>query len=308
MCSCSTIREDFSDCPRFFLKYDYYLENDKFTEADFVEAIDFVEIYIFDTQLKFITSIKIDDKQMIGGKYINVPAYYIGKTMVAYAREMRGSYDIPVLNVGDHIDLLTVQLRTKVNEKGENVSDLELADLFYGGREVMTFQDGDGRTQIVNFTRNDKKVNISLSDLVEGDVSKYEVKITAKNGLYSSDNSIMSNSPKITYMLYNSEESRTGDLVDEAVERFHTLRLKKRYESDVKLTIQNKESGEFILFGEDKELLLVKYLLKSKPLHMNDQEYLDRAYMWDISISLKSDLALSITVNDWITWFNNSDL
>lgn len=301
---CSTIDEDISGCITLTLEYDYYLEGVDLEDTEFIELVDYIQLYIFDRDLRFLELIEVPTSTVLGGHLITVPISYIGNTMVAWAREMRGSYHIPTLKVGDHIDLLTLTLKTQ-----NNTSSKELANIFHGGRELMTFS-GANNTHKMKFMHKDKQLNISLTDNTGAKtaVSLYDIKLTASNGCYYSDNSIVPNSPMITYTPTNVAKSRA----DVSVANIHTLRLKKKYSDDVKLTIINKATGKPITFLGADHLKLVDYLLNNKPADMDDQEYLDRVSDWDISFNttIKDGLhiAVSITINDWTVWFNNTDL
>ena len=306
---CSTIDEDFTDCITLDLKYEYHMESVDFTEIEFLESVDYVELYIFDKELKLTEHIRVPSTSIEGGHLITVPLSYVGNTMVTWAREMLGSYDITPLKLGDSIDLLRLTLKRENNH-----SSKELGDLFYGGREVMQFA-GVNQTHTINFMRKDKRIHISLNG--KANITDYAVKLTAQNGTYASDNSIVANTPTITYLPTNQAEWKTkakttATAADSAkpTANIHTLRLLKSQSEDVKLTIINQETGLPIRFAGKDYLKLIEYLLLSKPSGMDDQEYLDRNSAWDISFDIdrSTNIALSITINAWTMWFNSTDL
>jgi len=293
-------KEDLSDCSfQLQLNYDYNMED------NVVSTIDFVDLYIFDQHDKFVESMRVDASELVGGYQIDVPTYYRDQTLVVWAREMLGSYHIPSLEVGDDIEMLTLKLIAE-----GDVSSVELANLLHGGSEVMTFS--QGRTHTINFTRTNKVINLALTgsnnEAIELE-GAYDVKITACNGHYSSDHSIIPDSPIISYRPTNYTSARSSK-TSHKVANLHTLRLTERYIDDVKLSIFNKESGSFVTFEGTEELKLVEYLLKTKPEGVSAQEYLDRKSIWDISFSISSDknIALSITINGWVLRFNSTDL
>ena len=76
------------------------------------------------------------------------------------------------------------------------------------------------------------------------------------------------------------------------------------------MSILNKQTGEIVSIGGEKEIDIVAYFLKRDPDAMEDQEYLDRRYIWDVSVNFdkKSYIALSIAINGWTTWFQPSDI
>ncbi len=302
---CSTIDEDANKCLFMTLKYEYHMGTTEVTEADFLGLIDYVDLYIFDESLRLIDQIRVGSPNIIDGHLITLPASYLGKTMVAWAREMRGSYTISPVKIGDHIDLLTLKLNAS-----NHCSSRELADLFYGGRQVIALYD-DNLEYVVNFLRNDKRINLSMLAREDEslDMSLYDVKITAHNGHYGSDNKIIPDSPMITYSPMVSTTTRAGSASCEVV-NMHTLRLKRSYINDVLLTITDKQTGSPIQFDGEPSLKLVEFILKSKPSSMGEQEYLDREEKWDVEFALSNDkqMAVSVTINGWTTWLTNTDL
>jgi hypothetical protein len=276
------------------------------------EVIDFVDLYVFDKQDQFIELKQVDIPTMSENYKIDVPQYYKGKTLVVWAGERRGSYTTPKLNAGDNIDLLTLELITK-----DNISTQKLANLFHGGREIMTF-DNINKAHSIYLTRTDNMIDLSLKNEqnkgieIEG---KYDIKLTAGNGRYSNDHTIIPNSPSITYMptnyvLNTKQETKT----ETKRAHLHTLRLHELYNKEVKLTIYNRELEQYITFGGEQELKLIEYLLKTKPNEISNQAYLDNKSKWDISFTIdkdtseNKDIALSITINGWVISFNNIEL
>lgn len=304
--SCSTITEDFSNCKELDLKFKYHIDKFGFAEIDFIESVDSVYLYIFDEQLEFLTFITLSTSQIADNTFkVTVPISYIGNTMIAVAREMLGSYDVPMMKVGDHIDLLTLKL--KIDDSF--VNSTKLADLFHGGKVVMDFADDGGTTQIIHFKSTSKQIKLKLFDTDGTNLSYlYDVKLTARNGYYLCDNSFMPNSPMITYMPWN--QLRDSRSVDSFLD-IRTLRMKERYKDDVLLTIVDRNTGAPVEFSKVPYLKLIDYLLDAGiPRGMTNQEYLDAEHLWELSISImkNSNLAVSITVDDWTMWFDNTEL
>ena len=303
LCSCT--KEDLTKCSlQLRLKYDYSMED------ELIDLIDFVDLYVFDKQDKFVELLRVDARDIIDGHKINVPYHYKDKVLVVWAREMKENYITPELKVGDDIELLTLKLITD-----NNISSKRLAHLFHGGKEIMNFEN-ETQTHTINFTRTNNAINLSLKDANNQPIEisgKYDIKLTACNAHYSNDHNIIPNSPEITYTPTNEAvikaQSKTQNIAN-----LHTLRLQPIYSDDVKLTVYNREQEQYVTFGNEQELKLIEYLLKTKPSGVSDQEYLDNKSNWDISFlvsedeSEDKDIALSITINGWTIWFHNTDL
>ena len=300
----SCTKEDLKECSlQLQLKYDYSMED---------EVMNFVDLYVFDKQDKFIELLQVDLPKFTDNYKIAVPHYYKDKTLVVWAGETRESYSTSPLQVGDAMDSLMLKHVTI-----DNTSTQKLSNLFHGGEELMTF-DGVNHTHTIDFTRTDNRINLSLQDAnnknmeIEG---KYDVKLTACNAVYSSDHMIASNSPRITYLPTNyastpKRETRTK----QTSAHLHTLRLHELYREDVKLTIYNTEQQQYITFGGEPELKLIEYLLQTTPNETSAQAYLDNKSEWNISFAVAEDapgdkdIALNITINGWVIWFNDIEL
>ncbi len=304
----SCIKEDLTKCSlQLRLKYDCDMEDEV---IELIDLIDFVDLYVFDKQNKFVELLRVDAKEIIDGHTIKVPYYYKDKVLVVWASEVNDNYITPELKVGYDIELLTLKLITD-----NDISSKRLANLFHGGKEIMNFEN-DTQTHTINFTCTNNAINISLKDSNNKPIEisgKYDIKLTACNSHYSSDHNIIANSPEITYIPASNPvvKAQSGT---QNIANLHTLRLQSIYSDDVKLTIYNREQGQNITFGNEQELKLIDYLLKTKPSGISAQEYLDNKSNWDISFSVSEDkdtdkdIALSITINGWKIWFHSTDL
>jgi hypothetical protein len=80
------------------------------------------------------------------------------------------------------------------------------------------------------------------------------------------------------------------------------------------LTIYNTEQQQYITFGGEPELKLIEYLLQTTPNETSAQAYLDNKSEWNISFAVAEDapgdkdIALNITINGWVIWFNDIEL
>jgi hypothetical protein len=276
-------------------------------DEDIVDIVDFIHLYVFDDQDQFVELLSVDASALIDGYKIAVPDYYKNKTLVVWAHELDSNYHLPVLQVGDAMSLLTLQLATT-----DNISSKKLANLLYGGKEIMTFGDGN-ELHTIDFIRTDNSINVTLKDSKEENLSlegSYAIELTACNAHYSTDHNIIANSPKMTYLPTNyvSSRSRSGKA---KTANLHTLRLQTAYNNDVKLKIYNTKQAQYITFDGSEELLLIDYLLKTKPADISAQSYLDNKSTWDLSFAVSDEdpnMALNITINGWTIWFNSTEL
>lgn len=303
LCRCNNIKEDFEICKELVVVYQYNMPSVGFTEIDFIETIDYVYIYVFDKDLKLFDQLTISSAQFKDNVKITVPESYLGNTLVAMAHETHNSYDVPVMKVGDSIDKLTLRLKTTAN----NISTTRLADLFHSGEKVMTFEDGEGTKQKIPVYSTTKQINLKLTNASNTNITtRYDVELIAGNGYYGYDYSIVPDNPMITYQPYNKIL-----ITDEnPVFNLRTLRFVEEYRDEVILTVVERATGRSITFGDTQELKLIDYLLKTTPLGMSNQEYLDVEHSWDLSMTVSTDInsVISITIDDWTTWFNNVEL
>jgi hypothetical protein len=306
--SCS-IKEDISDCRYLLINYDYHLEEEEMTDADFTKEIDYIKVYIFDKNRKFLNLMLVKSQLLEHyGYVINVPESYNGNTMVAWAHENNECYDTPSMNVGDDISKLTLRLKTDLDASGKesNINTKEIANLFYGGEELIRFTE-NGNAHVINFMRMNKVMNI---DLISGkndiDVEKYDIYLTAKNGHYLTNNDIVPTSEIITYKPINQVVATRSDHTNRA--EVHSLRL--LYNTPATLKIINKETGKPVTFAGAEELDIIEHILHLKPTGMSAQEYLDKQSDWAITFDIDDvkNSALSIKIHDWIKWFDGGSM
>lgn len=296
--ACDVLHDDLSGCDLYLkFRYDYNLDN----EDRFAEQVEEVKIFVFDESGAFLGQFGESGGALKQDGYrMRIPYELKGCRAVVWAGKTDRFYSLPVLAVGDPMERLTLEYGPE-----NDVSDKRLDPLWHAGPVTMEFPEDGGTVQTVSLVRNTNDVAVGLTrgDAPVG-VSDFVIEITGANGAYDYKNAFAGNPRRITYR--PCPETTTGETA-----RLHTMRFVKG--SDVSLAVRSVSSGRAIDIGGNTEIDLIEYLLKSKPDGMNDQEYLDRQYEWDVDIRLgdKSDngyLALSITINGWTYWFHPIDM
>ncbi|WP_444106254.1 FimB/Mfa2 family fimbrial subunit [Bacteroides sp.] len=298
---CDVLHDDLDQCDLFLkFRYDYNMANKDW----FAEQVEEVKVFVFDTQGKYIQaftekghSLKSPDYRML------IPYRLKGCTAVVWAGKTDKFYLLPAMIAGDPINKLTLKY-----EPENNRSNNHLDALWHSGPLLMFSSESINNTEMVSLVRNTNDITIGITRGNNPvDVSKYDIQLIAANSFYDYKNNINESNKNITYYPCSEEEEHKTTLQT----RLHTLRLVK--EADMAFSITDKASGKAIDIGGKATINLIDYLLMSKPEMMDDQEYLDRRYQWDINIRIGDKeengyIALSITINNWTYWFQPTDI
>lgn len=296
--SCDMLHDNMDDCQSSIkFRYDYNM-----LSADaFHSQVDKVEVFFFDKEGKFITSQTESGDALKSPTYkMDVPYSLNGCTAITWAGQ-HDSYEIPELipNVSTQKDLLL-----KMKRDANQVSSAKLESLWHGQKITLT-----GGAKEIGLVRNTNNVRIILKNVSDEETpvsaDRFEFKITADNGYYKYDNSLL-NDDRITYLPFY----QTGDSQEGVIAEINTMRLMDN--KDVRLSIYDKESKTY-LFGGTESINLIYYLLKTKKeayASMPNQEFLDRQFEWDLTFFYTSGtfVALKVVINGWTFWMHDIDM
>lgn len=284
--SCDAIYDDLSDCHMYIrFKYDYNMDKtDKFAEQ-----CDKVEVFLFDADGVLVRTITDSGENLKKAGYrIEIPIHSGDYTVMAWVGR-KDSYDLTDMTVGTSTkDDLILRLRSTAN-----THDGELEPLWSGTPVDFTYTGSSHHTETIDLVKNTNRVNLQVD--MDADL---EVKITGANGSYLYDNGF-ADTQTIAYLPF-STTTATG----QSGFSFSSLRFVEGH--DVRLSVIDKTTGKSLLPAGDWDL--IAYLLKTKPEGMTDQEYLDRQDTWNIALHIDGYIAMSIEINGWVVWTQDSEL
>lgn len=291
--SCHVLHEDMSDCDLFLkFRYDYNLSYEDW----FSQQVEEVKVFIFDKEGKFVEALGQTAPTISSPDYkMKIPYQYKGYSAIVWAGKTDRDYVLSELKIGDPMEKLFLNYTP-----GDNISSHHIASLWHSGPDRMTFPDAGGTEQTVSLIRNTNDFYISLyASGTTIPVSGYDITIKGANGSYCHENSFPPGIPDITYRPANDQQQTAN---------VYTIRLVEG--NLLQISAKEKKSGKYILIDGKREADLIELLLKAKPGQMGNQEYLDRRYIWDISLNYNKDtyMAIYITINGWTHWFHGTDL
>ena len=298
---CDVLHDDLSQCDLFLrFRYDYNMANEDW----FTEQVEEVKIFVFDAKGRYLQTLTENGEALKRPDYrMPVPYRMKGCTAIVWAGKTDKFYSLPVMTAGDPVDKLTLKY-----EPENNISSNHLDALWHSGPLQMFSPEGISNTETVSLLRNTNDITLSITR-GDGltDMSKYDIKLVGANGSYDHKNNFGDINKDIIY--YPCSEENDAKTPFKA--QLHTLRFVKG--SNMSFSITEKSSGKSIDIGGQAVINLIDYLLKSKPDTMSEQEYLDRRYQWDINIRIGDEeengyIALCITINNWIYWFQPTDI
>lgn len=299
---CDVLHDDLSQCDLFLrFRYDYNMANEDW----FTEQVEEVKVFVFDAKGRYLQTLAESGAALKRPDYrMPVPYRLKGCTAIVWAGKTDKFYSLPMMAAGDPVDKLTLKY-----EPENNISSNHLDALWHSGPMQMFSPESISNTETVGLLRNTNDITLRFTR-GDGltDISKYDIKLVGANGSYDHKNNVSESSKNILYhpCSVEEEDSKTAQQT-----RLHTLRFIKG--TDMTFSIIEKTSGKTIDIGGKATINLIDYLLMSKPEMMDDQEYLDRRYEWNINIRIGDKeengyIALSITINNWIYWFQPTDI
>lgn len=316
--SCDTVWDDDDDCPteyRVKFEYDYNM-----LHADaFASQVHSVTLYAFDADGKLVL------QQTEQGDALADPNYTMALDvnpgnyqLIAWAGLQDGdAFTVPQLTEGvSTLNELTCRInRYPYTLHGEQVDSVGyLQPLWHGSADTRTTSRA-GRAELITvpLVKNTNTLRIILQQIAAGpvDASQFEFTVTDENGLMLHDNSLDPNDGALTYMPYyqaqgsaDIEGTASEDQLNMAVAELSTGRLMA--DSDVRLTISNRQTGETVL-----SIPLIDYLELCKTVANYDmplQEYLDREDTYTMTFFLDTNNAwinTQVIINNWIVRYND---
>ena len=309
--SCDTVWDDDDNCPteyRVKFEYDYNM-----LHADaFASQVHSVTLYAFDADGKLVLQQTEQGEALADPNYTMpldiAPGNY---RLIAWA----GLQDGDAFTVPQDIAALD-QLTCRINRytrtlHGESIDSVGyLQPLWHGSAETGTNPSGIVTVPLV---KNTNTLRIILQQIAAGpvDASLFDFTVTDENGLMAYDNSLVPNDGTLTYMPYyqaqgsaDIEGTPSADQINMAVAELSTGRLMA--DSDVRLTISNRQTGETVL-----SIPLINYLEVCRTVANYDmplQEYLDREDTYTMTFFLDTNNAwinTQVIINDWIVRYND---
>lgn len=291
---CGTVWEELQGCRVYVdFRYDYNMQGENL----FAAQCNNVEIFVFDAGGVLCYRHAQRGAALAGSGYrMPVPVDYGDYTIVAWGGHS-DSYELQDAMLGvSTLDELT--LRLKVGADNSHAAELE--PLWHGIQHFAYTGDIE-RVVTVPLVKNTNTISLKLVNTTphpDMPAEHVAVTLTAANGGYGFDNSLLDNEP-VAYLPY-----------DGSAFRISTLRLME--DAEVRLSVTDVNNGSSLLPGSG-ELDLIGHLLKTCPGTMLRQEYLDREDQWNIEIGYTRDpvkgfLVVLIKINDWVVWTQGTDL
>lgn len=280
-------QENLSECDLYLrFRYDYNMESQDL----FASQVGRVKVYLFDNDGKYHSTIsQSGDPLKNNDFFIHIPYEHRDHTIVVWADSTNNSYDLTDMTSGNQIDLLLLHYKPS-----QLLGNQKIDNLWHSGPTKLKFDEDYNTQQTVSLLKNSNDFYIRLVDASATPITA-AVKITASNGSYNYQNEYLTTNLPITYTPHKYENGTS---------EIRTLRL---LESDLTSLSITDQAGQPITIGGANELNLIEYLLKSTPKGMGFQEYLDRCYNWQITITIDQSRALMISINNWVHWFQDID-
>lgn len=289
---CEPIYDDLREC-RVSLQFEYGYN---MAGVDrFALECNKVELFLFDSTGKLCYKNTVSGSELSKpGFKMEIPVSKGDYTAVAWVG--RGnSYELsgtqPNISTKDNLTLKLLCTEGNIRK--------EIMEPLWHGQKAISFDGRADRMETVSLVRNSNTFNLTLSHPDAGTRAQAspEIKITATNGEYDSEN-IPCDGEDITYMPYST--TAEGEQFKASMK---TLRLLDG--KDIRLSVN--DNGTSLLPTGDIDL--VEYLLKTKPEGMTGQEYLDREHIWNMEIYYNQDwIAVLIKVNGWTVWTQGMEM
>lgn len=312
-CENSFIFEGEGDCGVYYniyFKYDY---NMKYANA-FANEVNSVALFVFDQNGTLVESVVEDDASALSAEN-----YYIPLELP------RGKYELlswAGLMDESSFDLLATaqegvtkkdELKVKMNRTtsgGVAVVDKDLKPLYHGTLSLdVTDQEGT-YNETMSLTKDTNVIRIVLQQNEGNGVSveDFDFEITAANGYYNWDNSLLSDET-IHYQPWavSNGTASVGKAVTSVSVAVAELTIGRMIDGQSPiLTVKKKSDGEvvFQIPVADYALLVKGYYNRN----MSNQEYLDRQDEYNMTFFLGEDeqwISSSIIINAWTVVLDN---
>lgn len=310
------INEDLDKCnPTYSLKFIYDMNMD-YADA-FAVKVNSVRVYAFDSATGELKKIISDS-----GNALAAPDYTLSLDLEPGDYEfiawcgLEGNEDhffVPTDVTG--IEDVNCSISKKRDDNGVAIQNVDLHALYHGKINASLPLDNNNHVYEVPLIKDTNNINISIQE-INGkilDPDRFEIKLTANNGLMAYNNNVIEDED-IEYYPYRKVSGSTvdGSRVDDenandiVLAELSTSRLIADH--NPKLDVIDKNNGKVIY-----SIPLVKWslMLKSDQYnYMEDQEYLDREDEFNIILYIKGEeeiipgepeefVAVSIFINSW---------
>lgn len=293
--SCDVLHDDLSKCD-FFLRfvYDYNMERQDFFAAQVSE----VQVFVFDPQGGYVQTLAEKGETLRQSGYrMHIPYALKGYTFVVWAGKTGTYYTLPALQAGDPASKLTLGY-----EPQSDTSNAHIDPIWHSGPSVMTFPEEQGTAQTISLVRTTNDIRVALQEKNEApaDPARFEIALTGANNTCDYTHALLNPCRTLTYVPCTAASTPTAAWL-------YTMRMVEG--NGLRFSVTEKATGRFVTLGGKNAIDLTEFVLEGKPEGMGAQEYLDRRYEWEITLSFDpaSYLALSITINGWKHWFQDAD-
>ena len=297
--SCN-IREDMSDCFGYIV-LDYSLYAD--WSLDDIEAGTEVELFLFNTDSICYDILRYSFEELEKESFvIPIPISCADRYALVWHGHKSKQYNREKMILGNRMSDFILELKT------ENNFYSQIMDPLWASNPKEAMFCTENSTFTMPMVRIPNLLNISLSSISGTkkqllDMNKYDVTVVAANNIYNIDYNVHPNSTKINYSIAEiATTENKGNYAKVGLKRLEVT-------ADCKMYITNIETGERISIAGNDHIDQIKYLLEGVSANDDKQQFLDVNHVWDIHFAIdNNNTAISLTVNDWTVWFNNTDL
>lgn len=312
--SCDDAIYDYEgDCEPHFRVNFVYDYNMKYADA-FAHEVGSVTLRLLDGNDKVVW------QRTDSGEALSQPGYFMDVdcppgtyTLHVWAEGHEGQPFELASEDADRLSQLAARLPREQSADGTPQSDKRLLDLYHGYETTVTFPDTEGtHTYTVPLTKDTNYLRVVLQQTSGEHLSPddIEICITDDNGLLNPDNSLRQDGV-ITYRPWATTQLK-ADIEDKGVcdgvlAEFSISRLMANHSETARLTVRSNDKTIF-------SVKLIDFLLRVKGNynhHLENQEYLDRQDVWDLTFFLDEGtqwLATYIYINSWRVVLQNEDL
>ncbi len=216
----------------------------------------------------------------------------------------------------DRLGVLTAQmpLETMLDRDYQFSSSFRLRDLYHGYKTNVTFPDAEGtHISTVPLTKDTNYLRVVLQQTSRNgklNTDDLSISVTDDNGFLNYDNS-PAQGGLTTYSPW-SVTALEADIEDKGLcygvlAEFSLSRLMAEHRETARLTVRSKDKTIF-------SIKLINFLLMVKGNYnrqLEDQEYLDRQDVWELSFFLeegKEWLGTEVFINSWRVVLQDEDL
>lgn len=306
-CENNLIFEGEGDCGVYYnihFKYDY---NMKYANA-FANEVNSVALFVFDQNGTLIESVVEDNATALSSESFSIPLELPrgNYELLSWAGLMdESSFDL-LANVQEGVTKKE-ELKVKMNRTttgGVSVVNNDLKPLYHGTLSLNVTDEEGAYHETMSLTKDTNVIRIVLQQNEESDltVDEFDFEITAANGYYNWDNSLLADET-IHYKPWavSNGTASVGKAVTSVTVAVAEMTIGRMIDGQSPiLTVKKKSDGEVVFqIPVADYALLVKGHYNSK---MSNQEYLDRQDEYNMTFFLGEDdqwISSSIIINAW---------